>query len=184
MTDFTIGERMSMTDFLALPESSRILELIHGELVMTPPPTDLHQQTVGAFYSYIKSIMPGGTIRIAPTGVYLDDQNFVEPDIFWARADSDDCALTPDGRYWRGAPDLIVEVRSPSTGLHDKREKYALYSAHGVKEYWIVAPEFPYVEVFHLEDGKYVYKGTFGVDDTFTAIAIPTSVDVAAAFNS
>lgn len=59
-----------------------------------------------------------------------------------------------------GAPDLIVEILSPSTGKKDLNEKFRLYEKRGVKEYWVVDPGNKYVEVFHLltqgpDAGKY-----------------------------
>ena len=59
-----------------------------------------------------------------------------------------------------GAPDLIVEILSPSTSKKDLNEKFQLYEKHGVKEYWIVDPGNKYIRVFHLitegkKSGKY-----------------------------
>jgi Uma2 family endonuclease len=53
-----------------------------------------------------------------------------------------------DNERCKGAPDLIVEIISSSTGRKDKVEKFNLYEKHGVKEYWIVEPELKIVSVF------------------------------------
>ena len=178
-----IKTRMAMGEFLEMPESNRIIELIDGEVNMPPPPLDIHQQAVGSLYLLVHRLMEGGTLRLAPTGIYVDEANFVEPDIFWVRENSADCILVEDGKYWRGAPDLVIEVRSPSTALQDKREKYELYQKSGVREYWIVAPEAQYIEVFRLQEGRFILHGVFGADNTFESAALGgKTVDVAKVF--
>ncbi len=67
-----------------------------------------------------------------------------------------------DGVY--GAPDLIVEVLSPSTARRDRGDKKTLYEQHGVQEYWIISPDEKSVEVYLLKDGKYE------LDDVYTVI--------------
>jgi Uma2 family endonuclease len=59
-----------------------------------------------------------------------------------------------------GAPDLVLEILSPSTSKKDLNEKFQLYEKHGVKEYWIIDPGNKYIQVFHLltegkSSGKY-----------------------------
>lgn len=109
--------KISLEEFLALPERTDITELLDGDVTMTPTPTDRHQETAGSFFSYIKSIMPGGTIRFAPTGVQLDDTNFVEPDVFWVRADSDDCILLESGTN----SSYISDIVCANTGLSHQK---------------------------------------------------------------
>lgn len=60
-----------------------------------------------------------------------------------------------DERGCIGAPDLIVEVLSPSTVKKDNYEKFNLYQENEVKEYWLVNPEGRSLQIFHLEDGEY-----------------------------
>ena len=55
-----------------------------------------------------------------------------------------------------GAPDLVVEILSPSSVRHDRFEKFQIYSKYGVKEYWIVDPTGKLVEVYHLVEGKFI----------------------------
>lgn len=169
---------MTMQEFLALPESNRIIELIGGELVMTPPAVDEHQSRFGSLHFFLRQLIPTGTWRLAPTGLYIDETHFVEPDLFWVRPDSADCQRTPDGKYWQGAPDLIIEILSPSTGLRDKREKFNIYQRIGAREYWIVAPEALYIEVYQLREGSYHAAGIFGVDDSFESAALGVTVEV------
>ncbi len=68
-----------------------------------------------------------------------------------------------DDEGCKGAPDLIVEITSPSTGSRDKIEKFNLYEKHGVKEYWIVEPDSKVVSVFILQENS-----RYGRPDVYT----------------
>jgi len=88
--------------------------------------------------------------------VYLDVKNsdyFVVPDITII------CDKKVKRRGYKGIPELIVEVLSPSTASKDRKEKYNTYEEAGVKEYWIADPNNKLIEQYVLEDGKYKFKG-------------------------
>ncbi len=156
-------------------------ELINGEIFVAPAPRDSHQKTVFRAAKYIESIAPEGEIRVSPIDVYLDDINVVQPDVMWNGVDSP-CVLVEDA-YWRGAPDLVVEVLSPSTALRDKSTKFQLYEQFGVREYWIIDPTGQYIEVYVLTAGKFARQGVFGGSDSFTsAVLAGKSVAAAAIF--
>ena len=69
----------------------------------------------------------------------------------------------------QGAPDLVVEILSPSTARRDWRDKFDLYQSHGVKECWLVDPVSRMVWVFLLTDGVFEEAGRYGEDDTMTS---------------
>ena len=69
-----------------------------------------------------------------------------------------------DDRGIKGAPDLIVEVLSPSTQSHDRVTKFNLYRRAGVREYWLVDPESRVVQSFILQNGQYVAAASSGAD--------------------
>ena len=69
--------------------------------------------------------------------------------------------LKPDGVH--GAPDLVVEVLSPSTGRYDKGHKKDVYEKHGVREYWIVSPGDLSIEQHVLEDGRFVLRDIYAL---------------------
>jgi Uma2 family endonuclease len=88
---------------------------------------------------------------------------------------SDDTVLQPDlsvicdpskidERGCNGAPDLIIEILSPSTSSKDKLIKFNLYLEAGVREYWVVDPEARLVEVHILDKGRYV-TSAYGISD-------------------
>ena len=66
----------------------------------------------------------------------------------------------------QGAPDLIIEILSPSTGSRDKVEKSRLYYTHGVKEYWIVDPDNKVIEVLAPGEKYWNISGAYGINDT------------------
>lgn len=162
--------KISLAAFLALPETNQITELIDGEVVVTPP-KDEHQATVGSAYFGLKLLVKSGIFRIAPTGLHLDDANFVEPDIFWVSEGNRVYALGDDG-YWHGAPDLIVEVLSPSTARRDRDDKFLLYQRYGVREYWLVEPVAEFIEVYVLRDGRFDRSGVYGLGEQFESPAL------------
>jgi Uma2 family endonuclease len=164
-----VARSMSIQEYLALPETNRIEELIDGELIVSPPPLDAHQEDLGRIHVFLAGKIPGGKLRIAPTGVYFNDLNYFEPDIFWISLNNDHCTLRPDGRFWQGAPDLIVEILSPSTAGYDRGVKFDIYEKYGVREYWLVDPQAKFMEVYVSRDGKFHRLGLFGVGKSFTS---------------
>lgn len=78
------------------------------------------------------------------------------------------CRLGEDG-YWYGAPDLVVEVLSPSTAHKDRGVKFDLYEKHGVREYWLVDPEGRYVEVYRREGERFDRAGVFAAGQSWAA---------------
>lgn len=141
----------TMEDVYALPEGERA-ELIDGVLYMMATPTEKHQWVSGEIFmaikGHIKEHSGGCRVYYAPFGVYLfaDDSTYLEPDIVVIcdknKLDSKGC---------HGAPDLVIEISSPSTRSRDCFLKLRKYEAAGVREYWIVEPERTMVDVYRFE---------------------------------
>lgn len=139
-------------DYWSLPEGHRA-ELINGQFYDMAPPSRIHQELVSeltqAIGAYIKS--KGGRCKVypAPFAVNLEaeDKNWVEPDV---SVICDKNKLTDSGCL--GAPDLIIEVVSPSSRKMDYVLKNALYEQAGVKEYWIVDPLKKAATVFRYQE--------------------------------
>lgn len=135
-------------DYWNLPEGRRA-ELIDGELLDMAPPSREHQRVVGelayALRAHVKA--HGGPCEVyeAPFSVNLrgDESTFVEPDISVV---CDPARLSDRG--CEGAPDLVVEVVSPSNWKADYFRKASLYESAGVREYWIVDPRSRQVHVY------------------------------------
>jgi Uma2 family endonuclease len=92
---------------------------------------------------------------ISPLDVILKkDLNVVQPDLIYIKKENLSI-FHPEGHI-QGVPDLLIEIVSPSSVPRDTVDKFRIYESYGVNEYWIVFPEQKVIEVFTLEDGKYV----------------------------
>ncbi len=139
-------------DYWNLPESFRA-ELINGQIYDMAPPSRIHQKITVELCTIINNHIKSknGTCQVytSPFAVNLDanDKNWVEPDI---SVICDSSKLTDRG--CSGAPDLIIEILSPSSRKMDYITKNALYSDAGVKEYWIVDPRKEITVVYYFEE--------------------------------
>ena len=107
-----------------------------------------------------------GTFYFAPFDVILSETNVVQPDLIFisnARAH----VITEDNI--RGAPDLLVEILSPSTAGYDRTTKRNLYARHGVGEYWLVDPYAKTITVLTLGANGYDTYAVFGEGDILTS---------------
>ena len=161
--------RYTFADILAWDENERA-EIIGGEAVMLATPTSIHQEISGELFGQLYNYLKGKKCKVyaAPFAVRLfekdgdspeDVDTMVEPDI------SVVCDLGKIDKYGcKGAPDMVVEILSPSTQRHDRFIKFSLYQRAGVREYWIVDPDSGVAQSFVLEDGRYSVKefGTAG----------------------
>lgn len=138
-------------DYWTLPEGERA-ELIDGRLYAMAPPSFKHQKLVSEltqiFGQYIKSHDGNCEVIPAPFAVNLnaDDETYVEPDI---SVICDKSKFTDHS--CKGAPDLIIEIVSPSSRKMDYTTKNALYADAGVREYWIFDPAKERTTVYHYE---------------------------------
>jgi Uma2 family endonuclease len=181
MADLT-HERMTAKEFYELPESILPTELIDGELYMSPAPDDPHQKVAMNGVAFLLKMNLEGELRFSPIDVYLDDENVLQPDIMWVSKNNPRCKLV-EGRRWHGAPDLVIEIFSPSTARRDKTIKFDLYEKHGVREYWMMDAEAEYLEAFTLQDAHFVKIGIFGPGETFPSPVLDgKTVEVEALF--
>lgn len=143
-------------------------ELIEGiRYDFKPSPTFNHQLLANQInLSISQTCAMKGIIVTAPMDVYLDAENVVQPDIIYISNENTQI-VTP--RRIEGAPDLVVEILSPSTGTRDKIRKKSLYARYGIKEYWIVDPVHTTVDQFVLVDEHYLLHATYGEQDTVTS---------------
>jgi Uma2 family endonuclease len=145
--DTTSTTQLTYAYLLALPEDGKRRELIDGKLYVTPSPTPLHQLVLGNLFFDLRGFVDAqdlGKLFFAPLDIVLSDINVVEPDLlFVARAR----LAIIDERCLRGAPDLAVEVLSPSTLRIDAGRKRELYATFGVAEYWMIDPKREWVQV-------------------------------------
>lgn len=140
-----------MSDNLAYQEEPWE-ELIDGEVVaMSPRPVFNHNHIAFNIAVMFQSYLRGKRCTVIPDGtdLYLTEKDRFVPDMMVV-CDRD--KIRRDGVH--GAPDLVVEVLSPSTAKKDRMHKKAVYEACGVREYWLVDPENRTIEQYLPRDGR------------------------------
>lgn len=160
-------------DYLKLPEDGRRYEILNGVLLLMPAPKDSHQNAVLEIATHLRTYvkLAGlGKVRTAPLDVKLGPRNVFQPDVLVVLNEHLE-RLTEDGVM--GAPDLTVEVLSPSTALEDRVDKHREYALAGVAEYWIDNPERRSTEVFVLEGKEFHSLGIFSGKDILPSRVIP-----------
>lgn len=166
MTTHTTASRWTYAEFARLPSDGNRHEVIEGELFMTPAPRMLHQFAVTQLIQLLGDFVKRhdlGWVFPGPVDVLFAEGDYLEPDLVFVRKERR--GIISD-RGIEAAPDLVVEVTSPSTAARDrgpKRERYAFY---GVPEYWVVDPDpdAKRIEVYRLgEDAERpeIVSGTF-----------------------
>jgi Uma2 family endonuclease len=169
-------------DLFSLPDDGRRYEIIEGELYEMPAPSLVHATVVMNIIALLLPIVSslGGRLFTAPLDVFFQGADPVQPDIIvilpgWSGN------LTPRGP--EGAPDLLVEVLSPSNRGHDLLTKRALYARAGVREYWIVDPASWAVEVLMLDrDAFHTVQSASGDDAVISSLLADAAFPLAAIF--
>jgi Uma2 family endonuclease len=156
-----LDERFTYGDYRKWPEGER-WELIEGlPYSMSPAPFRRHQDITRKLFVKLAVFLEGHTCIpycapfdvLLPAGDESDDDvdTVIQPDIV---VFCDRSKLTEKGA--RGAPDLIMEILSPSTSKKDLNEKFRLYEKHKVREYWVVDPGNKSVQVWRIDAaGRY-----------------------------
>ncbi|MDR2572559.1 MAG: Uma2 family endonuclease [Oscillospiraceae bacterium] len=154
---YNVPERYTYSDYASWDDENRY-ELIDGIAYMMSAPTITHQSILGELYLQFATFLKGKKCRVffAPFDVCLfgkgdDDYTVLQPDLLVV---CDETIL--DEKRCNGAPDLVIEILSPSTSRRDRFIKLNKYLEAGVREFWIVEPEDKGVTVHILENGKYV----------------------------
>ncbi len=169
--ELDLTKRYTYADYLTWLDDKR-RELINGIVqLMSPAPKRKHQSISSLLNYFIVNYLKNKKceaytapfdVRFPKNGEKGDDKIYtvVQPDI------SIICDLEKlDDRGCIGAPDLIVEILSPSTAKKDINDKFILYQEAGVKEYWIVNPNDENISVFFLDKkGKYQLTGMYAGD--------------------
>lgn len=151
-------ERMALSqitwqDVQQLPDDGHRREAIEGELYVTPAPSSQHQRVSRRLLYALEAILGArglGELFFAPIGVeFPATEEGVQPDIvFVSRARRG--IIVEEGI--RGAPDLVIEILSPTTAHRDRGVKRKLYERQGIGQYWIVDLDTEVVEVWTFGD--------------------------------
>lgn len=171
--------KMTARQFLQLGEDPPgvRLELVDGEVAVSPSPIPDHAYTVGALYVILKNYVDANAsgIVLMDVDTIFGEHDVRRPDIFY---------FTKARRHFigekaiEGPPDLAVEILSPGNEQTDRRDKFKLYAAGKVKHYWIADPRQKTIESYTLRGGKYVGRVRGSGSDVvklppFTKLPIP-----------
>ena len=134
-------------------------EIIGGEIYLMGTPSSRHQEISFEIGRQLGNYLEGKRCRVypAPYGVRLFEQDGDDPEAVDTVVEPDISVICDRGKIdktgCKGAPDMVVEILSPSTQRHDRLVKLGLYQRAGVREYWIVSPEEQTVQVMLLDSG-------------------------------
>ena len=162
---------LTYDDLQRFPEDNLRREIIDGELFVTAAPILRHQRVglrlSASLFAYEEHA--GGRTYPA-TDVFFSEVSVVEPDVVFVRAEQ----LERLGeKYIASAPDLVVEISSPSTRRVDLGRKLELYERYRVPEYWFVDLDQDRVMVHLLEDGGYADARLIGRGEILRSVSLP-----------
>ena len=165
--------KLTYEQFRELPDDGKRYELIHGEVHLTPSPTTKHQfvlinlsMSLSAYVSKHQK----GEVAFAPLDVRLGPGTALQPDLIFVSNSRAGIILE---NYINGAPDLVVEILSPSTAAHDRATKLVLYGEAGVSEVWLIDPLAKTVEVLKLQGKKYLVDSALAGDQKLASSQFP-----------
>ncbi|MBM3269237.1 MAG: Uma2 family endonuclease [Candidatus Sericytochromatia bacterium] len=165
--------RYTWEKFRALPDDGRRYELVDGELYEMPSPTGTHQ-----IIAFNCALLFDAAISMPAEGIVILD---IDVRFSRHRAARPDLVLLSPGRRDRykethiaGAPDLILEVLSPSNEAHDRVRKLGWYDRYGVQEYWIAHQDRIRLEILRRgEDGHLGWPVALGPGDRLATPLLP-----------
>ncbi|MFC5116796.1 Uma2 family endonuclease [Amycolatopsis halotolerans] len=174
------SQPMTVRDLAAIPEDGRRHELVDGVLYVSPAPGLRHQHAVFRLYGLLESGCPPGMDVVGgPFAVRSGDQVELRPDLVVGRAEDFTDADLPM------PPLLVVEVVSPSSGIHDRVTKKAVYERWGVPDYWVIDPVALSLTAFEISaDGGYQQSAEVAGGEAFeTERPFPVRVSLAELMN-
>ena len=168
-------QKFGYKDYVTWPDDQR-WEIIAGVAYdMTPAPNVKHQRIVVNMVRLLDdpAEKKGCMLFVAPTDVVFDEYNVVQPDVFVV---CDRAKIT--AANIQGAPNLVIEILSPSTHLKDMREKRRLYEAFGVEEYILIDPVAELAERFTLNNSVYGAPDVFNWNETMVMGCLGFELDL------
>ena len=164
----TQTRRLTYDEYLQGPEIKRRYDIVDGEMIMAPAPTVKHQQILGQIFLLIHQFVTEhqlGQVLFAPLDVVIQREPLRtrQPDLLFVSSERADML---SGQVVEEAPDLVVEILSPSNTRRDIEDKLADYARLGVRECWLVSPEARTAEILALADGSWKRVSLRGVGDS------------------
>ena len=159
-------QRLTYDEYLKLPEVRARYDIVDGELIMSPRPTTRHQKVLRQLFRMLDRFVTEhqlGEVLFAPLDVLVQRTPLRtrQPDLLFVSTER----VGILAEIVDGAPDLVVEILSPSNTRADIENKLDDYSRIGVRECWLVSPEARTIEVLELSGGNWTRIGLFGLGD-------------------
>jgi Uma2 family endonuclease len=167
---------------MPIPQDGKRYEILDGELVVSPPPSFRHQYVAGFVFRVLAREINDakrGVVVFAPLDVILSRTRVVIPDNVAVRADRFHI-LQPRGVF--GAPDLVVEILSPSNRRYDRNRKCRIYARSEIPEYWIIDPDAHTLDQLVLGERDYVLDGVYEPGDRLRCAVFDFEVELADLF--
>jgi Uma2 family endonuclease len=181
MDEHEPGKVWTYDDLVAMgePTDGRKYEIFDGELVVSPAPAYWHQEVLKRVFVAFAALERAKIAKVffAPFDVILSKTKVVQPDLLVVRWDRRSIF---ERRGATAAPDLVVEVVSPSNTKHDRVRKRRFYARNKMPEYWLVEPEDKTIEVLALIDERLSYKqvGWYGPGDLAKSHTLPIELAI------
>jgi Uma2 family endonuclease len=176
----TGGRKLTYDDLLLFPDDGLRHELIDGVHYVTASPASRHQLVMGNLHFHLQLHLRqhgGGVLFLSPLDVLFSQFDVVEPDLLFV---SDARRQVVTEKNVQGAPDLVIEVTSPSTRRRDEGIKLALYDRCDVVEYWVVDPKAELMRVYRRAGGRLARALELGntpgaalTSDVFPGLSLP-----------
>jgi Uma2 family endonuclease len=161
--------KVTFEEFRQFPNDGKRYELARGEVHVTPSPATRHQSIVRNLMLNLGSHVDAshlGEIWTAPLDVRLSGATALQPDLIFV---SNARARIIQEDWIEGAPDLVVEVSSPSTAAYDRVTKLPIYAEAGVAEVWLIDSQAKTVEVLKLQGKKYLVDASLAGEQVLTS---------------
>lgn len=170
--EIVLERPLNAGDLRSFPDDQNRYEIIGGQLIVSPSPSTRHQAILGELFSALKmhlASIRAGRVFVSPLDVHLSSHDVVQPDLLVVLDDRRDI-IQEHGIV--GAPNLVVEIVSPSSRITDRVDKAALYARSGVQEYWIVDPIAETVTVYGLDGDRFSPSAELSHDEDLYSVAL------------
>ncbi len=172
---------VTYADLQQWPDDGRQYELYDGEVIEIPAPFPRHQIVIQRLEQELLAYARehGGIVLQAPLDIVFSEVTVLQPDLVFF--DASRAHLLRLDEATRHAPDLAVEVLSPSTEARDRGRKMTIFARYGVKELWIVDPHAATIEIYALAGDAYALAHTARGDDRVRSTILPELEFIASA---
>lgn len=165
--------KLTYADLERLPDDDLRHEIIDGEHYVTASPVTRHQRISRRLLVALQAHVdqhPLGEVFHAPFDIVMSLHDVVVPDLMYV---SQARAHLVTAKNLQGAPDLVIEILSPSTRPRDERLKRDLYERVGVEEYWLVDPDRNMLTVHRRQGSHFLLPERFDASAVLTTPLLP-----------